>query len=118
MFYPRLLHVRALLLTSGAIVSAFILSTPRVVAQAPPPLSAERAAAFIEAYQRRLDYLPGEVLVKFKPGVTIGGQQRALMALRSRPAASELKWIGDVALLTDRSQRDSRVLAQQLSEQP
>ena len=35
--------------------------------------------------QRRLDYVPGEVLVKFQPGVSLGGQQRALMALRSRP---------------------------------
>ena len=83
-----------------------------------PLLSPERVAALVEALQRRLDYVPGEVLVKFQPGVSLGGQQRALMALRSRPSVGELTWTGDVALLRDASQPDARILAEQLREQP
>ena len=34
-----------------------------------PVMSAQRAWAFVQAAERKLDYLPGEVLVKFKPGL-------------------------------------------------
>jgi serine protease len=84
----------------------------------PLQLTPERAQAFVDAAERGLNYLPGEVLVKFKPGTTFAGQQRALIALRSRPDASALKWVGDVALLTDPSQPNSQILADQLSRQP
>ena len=83
-----------------------------------PVMSAERVAQFLEAADRKLDYLPGEVLVKFKDGVQPAGQQRALQALRSRPDAGQLEWIGDVALLRDASQPNARILAEQLSSQP
>jgi serine protease len=83
-----------------------------------PLLSPERVAALVEALDRRLEYIPGEVLVKFQSGVTPGGQQRALMALRSRPSVGALTWTGDVALLRDDSQPDARILAAQLREQP
>jgi hypothetical protein len=81
-------------------------------------LTAARAQAFIDARDRRLNYLPGEVLVKFKSGVSIDGEQRALMTLRSRPEAASLEWVGEVALLRDASQPDAAVLAAQLSTQP
>jgi serine protease len=77
-----------------------------------------RANAFVEAARLGLNYLPGEVVVKFKPGTPVARQQRALMALRSRPDASSLEWRGDVAVLHDASQPDARILAQQLREQP
>jgi serine protease len=81
-------------------------------------LSPARTAALVEAIERRLDYVPGEVLVKFRTGTAVSAQQRALMALRSRPSVDALTWTGDVALLRDESQPDSRILAAQLSEQP
>jgi serine protease len=77
-----------------------------------------RANALVEAAERGLNYLPGEVVVKFKPGTTTGRAQRALTALRSRPDVSTLEWHGDVAVLRDPSQPDAHVLAQQLREQP
>jgi len=84
-----------------------------------PVMSAERLAAFEEAAARGLDYLPGQVLVKFKPGVNRAGQQRALQALRSRPDASVLEWIGDdLALLKDTVQPDAGILSDQLAAQP
>ena len=83
-----------------------------------PVASAARVAAWIEASARKLDYAPGEVLIKFRDGVGQGGQQRALMALRSRPDVGQMKWIGNVAWLRDASQPDARILAEQLSSQP
>src|SRR6266851_4180163 len=54
-----------------------------------PVMSAERAWAFVQAAERKLHYLPGEVLVKFTISSSAGAQQRALTALRSRPAATD-----------------------------
>jgi serine protease len=81
-------------------------------------MSAAEAQAFADAAAGRLDYLPGEVLVKFKDGVEAQGQQRALDVLRSRPSVDRLQWIGDAALLRDPSQPDARVLAEALASQP
>jgi serine protease len=87
-------------------------------AEYPRQLSAAQARALLLAHARGDDFVPGEVLVKFRPGVTRQGQQRALMALRSRPSADALDWRGDVAVLRDALQPDARILAQQLREQP
>ncbi|MEZ5317818.1 MAG: S8 family serine peptidase [Vicinamibacterales bacterium] len=81
-------------------------------------LTTARAQAFIEADARGLDYVPGEVLVRFKPGMTPADQQRALLALRSRPSVGDLDWHGEVAVLRDESQPDARILAAQLGGQP
>src|SRR5262245_49309906 len=82
-------------------------------------LTPDRVNALLDANARRLNYVPGEVLVRFKPGMTPERQQRALMALRSRPSVDGLRWLpGGAAVLRDATQPDSRILAQQLSEQP
>src|SRR5262245_1344594 len=81
-------------------------------------LTSERALSFVLAADRKLDYVPGEVLVKFHDGVSVGAQQRALAALRSRPSPSALHWVGEVALLTDRTEPDAARLAAQLQAQP
>jgi serine protease len=78
----------------------------------------DRAVALLEAFERGLGYVPGDVLVKFKPGTTIGGAQQALSSLRSRPDVNELVWIGNVARLHDASTWDSRALAATLARQP
>ncbi len=77
-----------------------------------------RVNAFLDADREHLSYMPGEVLVKFRPNVTVGGQTRALSALRSRPDAGALRWIGDIAVLTDDTEPDAGVLARELSSQP
>ena len=81
-------------------------------------LAPARALAMVLASDRRVDYVPGEVLVRFRAGVSPAGQQRALMALRSRPAAADLRWVGDVALVTDPTELDATILAAQLRTQP
>jgi subtilisin family serine protease len=84
----------------------------------PMILTPTRALAFVQAAREKLDFVPNEVLVKFKSGITSAGQQRALMALRSRPSVSTLRWVGDFAVLTDRQEWNATILAEQLREQP
>jgi subtilisin family serine protease len=104
------------------IAGAVVVSRPPVAGQlAPEPMdvmSADRAAAYIDAAAQGLDYLPGEVVVKFKEGVAPDEQQRALDSVRSRPSVDALEWAGEVAILRDPSQPDAHVLAAQLGAQP
>jgi len=107
----------------AAVIAAILLTAQSsIIGQnAPPPaplLSPDTTAAYIDAAQRSLDYLPGQVLVKFKPGATPEGQQRALEVMRSRPSVDSLEWAGDVAIVRDPLQTDARILAEQLSSQP
>src|SRR5262245_55248309 len=81
-------------------------------------LTATRIEAFAEASRRRLNYMPGEVIVKFKPGATVLGWQRALSSLRSRPTVGQLRWHGQFAALTDTTEPDAYLLASRLREQP
>ena len=114
------MRVRSLFLVAAA--AAVLLASSATSGQlAPVPLDvmpAARAAAFADAAAQGLDYLPGEVVVKFREGVTPERQQRALDALRSRPAADALEWAGEVAILRDATQPDARILAGQLASQP
>ncbi len=125
-----MMYVRtATRLAVAAVAAGFIVLTvsspARLNAQAEPStaeypmlLTAERALALVQAADDDLDYVPGEVLVRFKDGVSVAGQQRALRALRSRPSPSDLRWVGDVALWTDLAEPDATILAAQLREQP
>jgi serine protease len=77
-----------------------------------------RVQAMIDAREQHLDYVPGEVIVKFREGLSAASQQRALSTLSSRPSVNALEWHNERALLRDARQRDARLLAQQLNAQP
>jgi serine protease len=81
-------------------------------------MSPSRVAALMDAIERGLDYIPAEVVVKFRDGVSNAGRERALLALRSRPAAGDLEWLGSLAIARDLGQPNARILAAQLREQP
>jgi len=81
-------------------------------------LTQERALAMVLAKDRKFDYVPGEVLVRFREGVSADGQLRAMQSLRSKPAPSSLRWVGDVAILSDPTELDATILAAQLNGQP
>jgi serine protease len=117
----RTASVVAALTVAGLLVSSMAFLRAQSGAWTPPYrmlLTPDRALAFLEASDRRLRYVPGEVLVKFKAGVTPTGQERALTALRSRPTPGALRWVGEVALWRDPTERDSTILAAQLGTQP
>jgi serine protease len=122
---------RALSLVALAVAVAWPLLSDtdpaRAQEAAPPPTTApvrtrmthERLQAIMEASNQQLAYLPGEVLVKFRDGVTLEGSQRALSGLRSRPPVSSLRWSGaNLAVLHDAGEPDAHVLAGQLRLQP
>jgi serine protease len=80
-------------------------------------LTAERLQALALATQEHLNWVPGEVLVKFKPGVSQAQGSRALSALRGRPDMRTGRWIDDVLLVPtpeeDNPERAAGILAQQ-----
>ena len=66
---------RLIALVVAYVAAAAVLSSRSTQAQSEilspfPMISPARAMAFLEAADRKLNYLPGEVLVKFKAGVT------------------------------------------------
>ena len=109
-------------LIAAIIVAAAVMRAPQVSGQPSLPVSPmapERAQAFIDAASRGLDYLPGEVVVKFASGGSVTSRLRALQAVRDRPGANALRWIGDsVAVLRDAGESDAHIIAQELSAQP
>jgi serine protease len=108
-----------LLVAAVSIGGTLLIARPTAQSADPlPVMSKERALAFVRAAEARLDYLPGEVLIKFRAGVSRSQQQAALSALRSRPSAGDLQWIGEVALLRDAADPDAPFLARVLSAQP
>ena len=110
-----------LFVATASFAGGLLLARAEPTAQSTDPLpvmTRERALAFVRAAEARLDYLPGEVLVKFRAGVSQSQQQAALSSLRSRPSAADLFWIGEVALLRDATDPDAPFLARVLSAQP
>ncbi len=104
---------------SGQITAPRDIASPRAQVLSPRfRLSSERAEALVDASTRGLNYMPGEVLVRFKSLVSPAGRQRALLALRGQPALKDLDWHGPVAVVRDRTQPNAPVLAQQLARQP
>ncbi|MBM3772271.1 MAG: hypothetical protein FJW27_13515 [Acidimicrobiia bacterium] len=108
---------------AGAVAAAFIAALGRPVeAQVDnppfPTMPIDWAEAFIRAAEDNLEYLPGEVVVKFRDGTSLAGQQQALDAIRSRPPVSNLQPLGDAFLLRDVAEWNAQILSAQLSSQP
>lgn len=113
---------RLSLLLTGLVLAAG-LSIPIVSAQqAPRPqflTTPEQREALELAAVRGLEYVPGEVIVKFRQGVAAAGQTRALDSLRSRPLPDRLQWVSDrTARLRVDGDTDSPAIAATLSRQP
>jgi serine protease len=71
----------------------------------------------VRAASGALPYVPGEVLVKFRPGSQPSSQQRALSMLRGA-ASSQSRWIGDALLLQTPGEQDPVAAAAILERQP
>ena len=83
-----------------------------------PVISPELVRAYLEAAERGLNYLPGRVLVKFRRGVGIPGQSRALSVMGNANPYNGLEWTGEVAIVKDTTRTDPHVLAARLRQQP
>ncbi len=112
-----LLVCTAALLTAGSgIKGQQAVATPGL--DPVPTMRPDRAAALMAASAQHLDYAPGEVIVKFKDGVSTAQQQRALDVSRGRPSVDSLEWAGPVAIVRDASEPDPKQLAERLAAQP
>jgi serine protease len=80
-------------------------------------MSREQVMAYAEAAERRLSYVPGQLLVKFKAGSGPEGRERALAIMEAPPNTDAIEWIGDIALLKNVGPIDPLALAQQLNSQ-
>ncbi len=118
MSQTRVVVLSALALAAGVVfrpVSAQQASAPSYQFLTSP----EERAAIEQAALGGLPYVPGEVIVKFRPGTTVAGQARALDSLRSRPLPDRLRWIADrTARLRVDGDPDSPAIAASLARQP
>src|SRR4029453_1877546 len=93
-------RVMAIVMAVVALVVSFdVGSAQQPGTPYPLLLTAESAQLLINAWNNRLPYIPGDVLVKFKPGVGSRDQQSVLSLMRARPNERQETWIGDVLLV-------------------
>jgi serine protease len=129
---PPLIWRLATLLVAGVAVW-WPIGTPGIDAQRghrapvvgraalPPPArwrDRESVDALADAAVRRLDHVPGEVLVKFRTGIDQAGRTRVLSALRGRPVEAALEWRGPIARLRAAGEPDAERLAARLRLDP
>jgi serine protease len=81
-------------------------------------LSVDQLESLREAWNDRLPYIPGEVLVKFRDGVTGGQQVRAMSAVRGRIDNRRTRRIGNALLMKSVDEPDVQRLASTLQSQP
>ncbi len=103
--------------------AAVALATQATIAQDPatsdaPARNREHLAAIVQAWEQGLDYVPGEVLVKFQPGLQPSQQARALSVLRGDISGGRQRWIGDVLLVHATGETDAERMSARLEEQP
>jgi serine protease len=116
--------IRRYLICAAVVVGALLpLRSSGLAAQQPDPASApvltrDQAADLVAAWNQGLPYVPGEVLVKFRPGSEPVQQARALSVLRRGPVPSEARWIGDVVQVHQPEESDAEVAAAMLQRQP
>ena len=72
----------------------------------------------MEAFANELPYVPGELLVRFKPGAEPRDQASALRVLRADVRVENSKWIGDVLHLTGLEDIDPVRASETLQRQP
>ena len=97
------------------------VDTPRAAAAADDETAAGPDRQHLENLARAmaegLPYVPGEVLVKYRPGVDAAGRQGALGALRLDRASARTRWIGDLQHVEsadiDDAEHASAVMARQ-----
>ena len=72
---------------------------PTVVTGEPTLQDPVRAAAVLTAIREGLDHIPGEVLIKFRPGTGLSAMQSVMALAPASSRGSSVRWIGETALL-------------------
>jgi serine protease len=115
----RLKHV---IVRIAAVLAVTLLLAPtraqEVSLAVPEGHDPARAAALRAALENDLPYVPGEMLVRFKPGSAPRDQAAALQALRADVGPGAAAWIGDVLHLKGVDMGDPELAAVALRQQP
>ncbi len=80
-------------------------------------MTREQVEAIRRAWNERLPYVPGEVLVRFKTDVEADGRVRALAAARVSVEQRNARWIGDTLWMRASDEADAERLAATLRRQ-
>lgn len=78
----------------------------------------ERLPALREVLERDLDYVPGEVLVKFRPDADRAAQTAIMSLARARGGQPQARWIGDVAVVSVDLDEPVATVASRLAMEP
>jgi serine protease len=78
----------------------------------------ERLAALREVVERGLDYVPGEVLVKFRPDADRAAQTAIMSLARARGGQPQARWVGDVAVVSIDLDEPVASMASRLAMEP
>jgi subtilase family protein/fervidolysin-like protein len=81
-------------------------------------LHPDRIKSLSEAFANKLPYIPGELLVRFKPGAEPRQQASALRVLRTDVRPENGRWIGDLLHLKGLSEIEPVHAAEMLRRQP
>lgn len=81
-------------------------------------MDGDRLAGVVQAFNDRMPYVPGEVLIKFRPGFEAAQQTKALSVVRGGAQSTQPKWIGDILHLRAPAEDNPEALAALLSLQP
>lgn len=103
----------------AATLSAQTLTTPQA-ALSGAVMSASKAAGMMDAASRRIRYVPGEVVVKFRAVTPETRGDRAMAAMRTRlRGTGTIEWIGgSEAIIRDTTLADAPAFAAELARQP
>jgi subtilisin family serine protease len=113
----------ALLGVAGAALLLFAWTPGTVESQQASPadnllLSLDQLEALRQAWNNRLSYIPGEVLVRFRDGVTTAGRLRAMRELPGRIDSGRTRRVGDALLMKAVDEPNAYRLASTLRSQP
>jgi serine protease len=110
-------------LAAAVVVAAALCMLPAGRAQDLPLLQAdatrfERANRIRAAIEQGLSYVPGDVLVRFKPGSSGFANAQALGVLRTELTPANARWLGDTLHLMALTDVDPLRAAEDLARQP
>lgn len=106
----------------GLALVAPMLAAISIHAQSGPAnrflMDRDQVVALARTINDRLPYIPGEVLIKFRPGYGSSQQARALSVVRGGVQSSQMQWVGDVLRLRAPAEDNPELLAAVLFRQP
>ena len=91
---------------------------PTVVTGEPVVQDPVRAAAILIAIRDGLDHVPGEVLIKFRPGTGVSAMQSVLALAPASSRAAGVRWIGETAVLPMSDAAPVAAVAERLALEP